>query len=76
MKGALSRSSKQKRSDVFAAVGSRLICLHDSGDDVEYGISVLAFTVDFFAFVESDNRRENSQSRPFFCAEELTHFPR
>ena len=51
-------------------------CLHDSGDDVEYSISVLAFTVDFLAFVESDNRRENSQSHPFFCAEKLTHFPR
>jgi hypothetical protein len=37
---------------------------------------MLAFTVYFLAFMESDNRRENSQSRPFFCAEKLTRFAR
>jgi hypothetical protein len=32
---------------------------HKSHAYVEYSISVLAFTVDFLAFVESDNRRES-----------------
>jgi hypothetical protein len=60
---------------MFAAIGSRLIRLYDPGDDVEYSISALTFTVDFVAFVESHNRRENGQSRAFFFAEQLTHFP-
>jgi hypothetical protein len=60
---------------MFAAIGSRLIRLYDPRDDIEYNISALTLTVDFLAFVESDNRRENGQSRAFFFAEQLTHFP-
>jgi hypothetical protein len=60
---------------MFAAIWSRLIRLYDPGYDVEYSISALTFAVDFLAFVESDNRRENGQSRAFFFAEQLTHFP-
>jgi hypothetical protein len=42
---------------------------------LEYRISALTFTVDFLAFVESNNRRKNGQSSAFFVAKQLTHFP-
>jgi hypothetical protein len=60
---------------MFAAIGGCLIRLYDSGDDVEYCISALTFTVDFLAFFESNNRRENSQSSALVFAKQLTHFP-
>jgi hypothetical protein len=59
---------------MFAAIGGCLIRLYDSGDDVEYRISALIFTVDFLAFLESNNRRDNGQSSAFFIAKQLTHF--
>jgi hypothetical protein len=44
---------------MFAAIGSCLIRLYDSADNVEYGISAMTFAVDFRTSFESNNRGDN-----------------
>ena len=64
---------EQESGDMLTAVGCRLIRLHDSADDVEYGIGAATLMIDFVPLLELNDRRDDGQPGAFFVAEQLTH---